>query len=96
MEDHEQNRPFAKPIYVHSIVSVAGLWMYISIYKYTLWFENQALMEKYKSADLVDDLIARKTEGGLFINNPDFPGNEETPCMSLCVQTLLPQRNHNN
>ena len=34
-------------------------------------------MEKYGDQDLVDDLVARKTEANLFVSNPDFPNNQD-------------------
>lgn len=35
------------------------------------------LMAKYNDATLVDDLVARKTEAGLWVSNPDFPNNQD-------------------
>ena len=40
-------------------------------------------MEKYNDATLVDDLVARKTEAGLWVSNPDFPNNQDAPCSIL-------------
>ena len=40
-------------------------------------------MAKYNDATLVDDLVARKTEAGLWVSNPDFPNNQDAPCSIL-------------
>ena len=40
-------------------------------------------MAKYNDATLVDDLVARKTEAGLGVSNPDFPNNQDAPCSIL-------------
>ena len=45
----------------------------------------EALMDKYGDKDLVDDLIARKTEANLFVANPDFPGNQDLNPHVICL-----------
>ncbi len=56
-----------------AFVCLTSFW-----YKQANGLASQDLLEKYfHDALLVDDLIARKTEQGLYESNPDFPSRED-------------------
>lgn len=79
MENHEQSSSFAD-LYLY-IELVIHSMQHISWHFYV--HEIKDLMEKYNDATLVDDLVARKTEAGLWVSNPDFPNNQDAPCSIL-------------
>lgn len=71
MEDHESNR-FSV---FHSIQIAQAPLQTITLSD--LCPALQALLAKYQDEVIVDEIIARKTEQGLWIANADLPDNED-------------------